>query len=68
MPQENGNGEAFAISSLDAWVRYTRAKPGHMQWARSERRSEAREIRWSLLAPMVSAFLDDVPPATPNLF
>src|SRR5262249_27939642 len=43
-----GNGEALAISSLDARVRYTRAKPGHVQWSRSERRSEAREIRWSL--------------------
>src|SRR6266566_4838677 len=46
--EANGNGEALAISSLDAWVRYTRAKPGHVQWARSERRSEAHEIRWSL--------------------
>jgi hypothetical protein len=44
----DGNGEALAISSLDARVRYTRAKPGHVQWSRSERRSEAREIRWSL--------------------
>jgi hypothetical protein len=25
------------------------AKPGHVQWSRSERRSEAREIRWSLV-------------------
>ena len=23
-------------------------KPGHVQWSRSERRSEVREIRWSL--------------------
>src|SRR5690242_18563350 len=43
-----GHGDALAISALDAWVRYTRAKPGHVQWSRSERRSEAREIRWSL--------------------
>lgn len=44
----DGNGEALAISSLDARVRYTRTKPGHVQWSRSERRSETREIHWSL--------------------
>ena len=43
-----GNGVALAISSPGARVRYTRAEPGHVQWSRSERRSEAREIRWSL--------------------